>query len=94
MNEPITNEELDRLRAGLYDDDPALRQRLEAALANDPALRERQQLWPELRDALDETAASATAVNNQLRLRRRQILNGEYHRRRRWKPHAEVSLRR
>lgn len=73
---PVTEEQIDLLRAGLLDDQPELKNRVEAAL-RDPANNQADDdIWDRLGRELDDDCAHAIRVNNQLRLRRRRVLSG------------------
>ncbi len=71
---------LDRLRAGLLDDQPDLKARAEQAIANNPAMQHGHEVVRHTIRHLDESADDAVAINNQLRLRRREVLSGNVRR--------------
>lgn len=77
MTDTISSERLDRLRAGLSEDQAEQRGQAGeaeggtgAGAPGDP--------WAPLLAEMDTLANASAAVNNQLRLRRRQVLSGEY----------------
>lgn len=71
---------VDQLQAGLLDERPHLKARAEQALANNPAIQQgREAVHRTIRD-LDESADNAVVINNQLRLRRREVLTGKMRR--------------
>jgi hypothetical protein len=67
---------VDQLRAGLLDDRPELKARAEQAVANNPAMQQEHEVLRHAIRHLDESAEDAVAINNQLRLRRREVLSG------------------
>jgi len=67
---------VDRLQAGLLDDRPDLKTRAELAIANHPAMRQGHGVVQHAIRHLDESADNAVAINNQLRVRRREVLSG------------------
>jgi hypothetical protein len=73
MTDTISSERLDRLRAGLYEDQAEQREQLQEASAGIPG-----DLWAPVLAEMDALAEASAAVTNQLRLRRRQVLSGEY----------------
>jgi len=75
-----TADQLDRLRAGLLDDDLVLKKRIQDSLAGNPASAA-DGIWERLGCELDGGLARFPALGNQLRLRRRAVLTGT---RRRW----------
>ena len=73
MTDTISSERLDRLRAGLYEDQTEQREQLQKTSAGTPG-----DPWAPVLAEGDALAEGSAAVNNQLRLRRRQVLSGEY----------------
>jgi hypothetical protein len=71
---------VDQLQAGLLDDRPDLKARAEQAVANNPAMRHGHEVVRHSIRHLDESADNAVTINNQLRLRRREVLSGNAHR--------------
>ena len=69
--------DLDRLRAGLLDPDSELASRIHAGLVESRSLTEQTKLWDKLRMRLDELESTDTRLTNQLRIRRRSVLNGK-----------------
>ena len=62
----------DQLRAGLLDDAPALKARIEAALAVTPAARK---FWETVGEELEQQTAIGNAISHRLRVRRREALH-------------------
>lgn len=73
----ITSREIEELRAGLLDDDPRTKSAVESALDRDEALRAEFERWESIPEQLETAKTADTQLNNQLRLRRRQILSGK-----------------
>jgi hypothetical protein len=81
MSESLTEfhphtERLDRLRAGLLDDDPAGKNRLLAHLAACDPCRRRIEAWNGLARALNDAALDAPSLARELAARRRAALAG------------------
>ncbi len=70
-------DQLDRLRAGLLDDDPALKSKVEMSLAADGRAIARAALWKRVNEELDRGLERFPTLANQLRLRRREVLAGK-----------------
>ncbi|MDH3637149.1 MAG: hypothetical protein OES09_01625 [Gammaproteobacteria bacterium] len=81
-----TADQLDRLRAGLLDDDPVLTKRIKESLVSEPEAAARNGIWQRLAHELDVSLEQSFALVNQLRLRRREALTGK----RRLRPFAPV----
>ena len=62
----------DQLRAGLLDDDPAFKARVQAALAVTPSASE---FWDTVREELGRQTAVEDAISHRLRVRRREALH-------------------
>jgi hypothetical protein len=75
MTDMVSTEQADRLRAGLYDDEPVIPRQLRSAMLR-TGHRSRQDAWKPVLAEIEALADSSTAINNQLRLRRRQVLSG------------------
>ena len=73
----VTVTDIDQLRAGLLDHDPQVKAKVESAMEHDQALRAEFKRWDSIGDQLESIKTSTTQLNNQLRLRRRQILSGK-----------------
>jgi hypothetical protein len=72
-------ETIDALRAGLHVEDVDFKETCT------PGLIDRESsYWQRIVDALEENASGERATRNQLRIRRRQVLNGEYGRKDTW----------
>src|SRR5581483_7792354 len=69
-----SDEQLDRLRAELYDDAPHIRDALRAHVAGCEQCRARAQVWERTTAAL--TALDGTGIGSALRARRRQAQQG------------------
>lgn len=67
---------VDQLQAGLLDHQPDLKARAEQAIADNPAMQQGHAVVRRVIRHLDEATDATVAVNNQLRLRRRQVLSG------------------
>lgn len=65
---------LDRLRAGLLDGEPDQKSRAERMVMENSDLQDRT--VGQVIEHLNETADNAMAINNQLRVRRREVLGG------------------
>lgn len=76
-NRNVSTTQLDQLRAGLLDDDPELKARVEDELRRDAGLAGQYGRWDEVRGQLESEREDATRLNNQLRLRRRRVLSGK-----------------
>lgn len=81
MTDMVATEQADRLRAGLHDDEPETPQQLRPAMQR-MGYESRQDAWEPVLAEIEALANSSTAINNQLRLRRRQVLSGRYRPRR------------
>lgn len=67
---------VDRLQAGLLDDQPDLKAKAEQAIADNPTMEQGHAVVRQVIRHLDDATDNNTAVNNQLRLRRREVLSG------------------
>ncbi|MDJ0958003.1 MAG: hypothetical protein QNI91_14135 [Arenicellales bacterium] len=76
-NQTVTVTQIDQLRAGLLDDSPKLKAKVESALHQDPALSAEYDRWNQVREQLESSKDDATKLQNQLRLRRRAVLSGK-----------------
>ena len=65
---------LDKLRAGLLDKQPEIKAQMEQAIDDEPELQREHHAVRRLIGQLEKSADNATAINNQLRLRRREVL--------------------
>jgi hypothetical protein len=75
-------EMLDRLRAGLLDDNTEMKNRLERHLVACPQCRERLHAWEHLgRDALEAWPVAEKRLSVELKLARRQAMMAVWHRR-------------
>ncbi|MFL6652030.1 MAG: hypothetical protein ACJ8J7_12170 [Sulfurifustaceae bacterium] len=79
--------DLDRLRAGLLDPEPAVRERLSAHVRTCPVCQERVGLWPHLIEQLEGASAERGLVGR-LAVRRERALRGERTQTRRRAPFA------
>lgn len=68
-------DQLDRLRTGLLDDDPAARAAVAAHLETCPECQRQEELWPRVSRALDHAAADR-GIANVLASRRHRALRG------------------
>lgn len=66
-------DQLDRLRAGLLDDDPVLKRKIQDSVADKPTT---DGIWERICRELDGSLERFPALRNQLRLRRRAALTG------------------
>lgn len=71
-----TTESLDRLRAGLLDESPVVKQEIEHHLANCATCRRQAGRWDDLVHVLDGTANNEAALAAELHARRRAALAG------------------
>lgn len=76
MNPHPSAVELDRLRAGLFDPEPAARERLSAHVRSCPKCQERVGLWPRAIERL-ESASAERGLLGRLAARRERALRGE-----------------
>ena len=76
-NQTVTVTQIDQLKAGLLDDSPELKAKIESALDQDPALSAEYDRWNQIREQLESSKEDATKLQNQLRLRRRAVLSGK-----------------
>ena len=72
----ITTTHIDQLRAGLLDQDLALKSRTRSALRRDNHLSERNDLWTAVCEQLETSGKDDLRLTNQLRIRRRSALGG------------------
>ena len=73
----VSIEQIDRLRAGLLDQTPHIKDEVEAALHADQNLAAENGRWERIRQQLDATEDNDIRSKNQLRLRRRSVLSGK-----------------
>ncbi len=71
-----TIDQLDGLRAGLLDDQPELKAKVEAALRRHPELAAQLNVWDRCAAELTDASSRAVAINNRLRLLRREAICG------------------
>ena len=76
-NQTVTVTQIDQLRAGLLDDSPELKARIQSALRQDPGLAAEYNHWNQVREQLESSKNDAPRLQNQLRLRRRAVLSGK-----------------
>ena len=75
-DDTITTTQIDRLRAGLLDRNPALKSRVQTALSRDNQLAEQNELWTGVCEQLETSGKDDLRLTNQLRIRRRSVLSG------------------
>lgn len=76
--EKLTGAHVDRLRAGLLDDDLDLRDAVRAALEPGGRLAGADAVWDGVREQLDASQGDNRRLTNQLRIRRRAVLSGKW----------------